>query len=197
MTVGSSPERGGKVMEAIAEAKPRVMVELGCYIGYSTIKFASAVKQAGGLRYISLEFDEHYAELARSLLSLAGLDGFAEVMVGPASESLAELAARNVKIDLLFVDHAKELYASDVRLAEELGLVGTGAWVVADNICSPAAKEYVDAMKADGKNGRGINKAKTWESSVSYFDLPTGKTVRMIFCYLCRRSLTVGFRMES
>ncbi|KAF6818886.1 C6 zinc finger domain-containing protein [Colletotrichum plurivorum] len=177
MTVGSRPERGEKVMEAISEAKPRVMVELGGYIGYSTIKFASAVKQAGGLRYVSLKFDEHYAELARSLVSLAGLDGFTEVMVGPASESLAKLAAQNVKIDLLFVDHTEELYASDVKLAEELGLVGAGALVVADNICSPAAKEYVDAMEADEKTGRGINKAKTWESSVSYFVLPTGKTV--------------------
>ncbi|TDZ35558.1 putative catechol O-methyltransferase 1 [Colletotrichum spinosum] len=174
MTVGSRPERGGKVIEAISEAKPRVMVELGGYIGYSTIKFASAVRQAGGLRYISVEFDAHYAELARSLVSLAGLDDFVEVMVGPAAESLVKLAAQNVRIDLLFIDHAEELYASDLKLAEELGLVGAGAWVVADNISGPATREYVYAMEADDDAGDGINKTKTYQSFVSYFLLPTG-----------------------
>lgn len=182
MTVGSGPERGGKVTEAISGAKPGVMVELGGYIGYSAIKFASAVGREGGRRYISLESDAHYAELARSLISLAGLDGFAEVVVGPASESMAELAAQGVGIDLLFIDHAEKLYAPDLRLAEDLGLLRAGALVVADNVCGRAAKDYKEAMEAVDEAGeevgRGINKAKTYESSVSYFVLPTGQTVR-------------------
>ncbi|KAI6891526.1 hypothetical protein KC355_g21167, partial [Hortaea werneckii] len=52
MNVGE--DKGRIVTDLIAEVKPKTMVELGGYIGYSTILFGDAVKKAGGKQYFSL-----------------------------------------------------------------------------------------------------------------------------------------------
>ena len=41
-------ERGSTILNLISDTKPRTMVELGGYIGYSAIKFGPAVKAVGG-----------------------------------------------------------------------------------------------------------------------------------------------------
>ena len=134
MTVGSSPNRGDKVLDIIHETRPNTMVEFGGYIGYSTIKFANAVRASGGKRYISLKGNKDYAGLARSLVTLAGLDQFVNIMIGSVSASLPKLSAWNFDVQVFFIDHDEGLYASDLKLAEGMGLVQKGSWVLADNI---------------------------------------------------------------
>jgi Predicted O-methyltransferase len=48
MNVGHA--KGKIVTDLIEEVKPKTMIELGGYVGYSTILFADAVRRAGGKR---------------------------------------------------------------------------------------------------------------------------------------------------
>lgn len=123
------------VVDLIKAVKPRTMVELGGYVGYSAIAFGAAFKEAGGTEYYSLEYNPEFGAVIASLIDLAGLHDVVRVEIGPASSSLRRLHAEGTlkKIDLMFLDHVKPLYTPDLKLCEELGLVGVGSVLAADN----------------------------------------------------------------
>jgi predicted O-methyltransferase YrrM len=129
--IAVSPAQG-KLLHLIARmiGAQRVL-EIGTLGGYSTIWLARALPPAG--RLISLELDPRHAEVARANLAAAGLDGVAEVRVGPALESLPRLAeeARG-PFDLIFVDADKanipEYFEWAIKLARPGGVI------VVDNV---------------------------------------------------------------
>ncbi|CAI7630625.1 unnamed protein product [Penicillium glandicola] len=149
MNVGK--EKGRIVAEElIPEFEPDLMVELGGYVGYSTLLFGAALKRAGGRKYLSFEASPKFAAISGSLVELAGLDDTVEIRVGPCRDSLRELRQSYATgvIDLLFIDHAKVEYVNDLKLCEELGLVGLGTTVIADNVISPGAPDYLEYVRS-------------------------------------------------
>lgn len=92
-----------------------------------------------------------FAEIATQLIALAGLSDTAKVIVGTADESLEKLVKEGglKDIDLLFLDHAEEIYVKDFEVVEKLGLLKKkGALVVADNVVRPGAPEYRELMRS-------------------------------------------------
>ena len=134
MNVGE--DKGRMVTDLIAQTKPSVMVELGGYTGYSAVLFGTALRATGGKRFYSLEKNSEFAAVVMSLVDLAGLADVVKVLVGPSAESLAWLHAEEGlgHIDLLFVDHIKPAYITDLKLCEHLGLVKDGSVIAADNV---------------------------------------------------------------
>lgn len=164
MNVGE--DKGKIVSELIAKTKPKLMVELGGYVGYSTILFGAALQRAGGQTYICLERNAEFAAVVSSLVNLAGLSSTVRVEVGSSGDSLKRLAQSGVLgrsssgkgIDLLFLDHYKPAYLPDLKLCEELELVGPGSVLAADNVVKPGNPpylEYVRASVADKKRWAG------------------------------------------
>ena len=126
MNVGE--DKGKIVTEIIRERKPDIMVELGGYCGYSTILFAQAVKSAGGKRYYSLERSPKFAKVTEDLVGIAGLGGFVQVILGASNETIKMLAntGKLTTIDMMFLDHYKPAYTTDLKLCESLGLIKKG-----------------------------------------------------------------------
>ncbi|KJZ76901.1 hypothetical protein HIM_03778 [Hirsutella minnesotensis 3608] len=156
MNVGE--DKGAIVARLIAETKPAVMVELGGYVGYSTILFGAAVQKAGGQRYISLERNPEFAAVAGSLVDLAGLSSIVKVVVGPSADSIRRLHAQGQfsKIDLLFLDHYKPAYLTDLKLCEHLGFIQPGSVLAADNVIKPGNPPYLEYVRSsveDKKRG--------------------------------------------
>ncbi|KAJ5663978.1 S-adenosyl-L-methionine-dependent methyltransferase [Penicillium longicatenatum] len=151
INIGS--DKGQKVNEMIKKEKPTVLVELGGYVGYSAISFGDAMRQAAGpgasVRLWSLEFDPLIASIAMNLIELAGLSEVIKVVVGTAADSLTRLQAEGklTSIDFLFLDHVEDLYLPDFQLCEKLGLLHSGALVVADNVVRPGAPEYREHVR--------------------------------------------------
>src|SRR5919112_2233781 len=82
----------GKLLHLLARAcGARTILEIGTLGAYSTIWLARALP--GGGRLITLEADPKHAEVARANIAHAGLAGVVEVRVGPALETLPQLAA--------------------------------------------------------------------------------------------------------
>lgn len=157
MNIG--PRKGVLMCNLITELKPNLMIELGGYIGYSAILFGDAIKKNGGQRYISIECNAEYAKVSRQLVELAGLSDVVKIEVGVSDGILRELAAseeRAQKIDLLFIDHYKPAYTHDLKLCEELGLVGPGSTVAADNVIHPGAPEYLAYVRRSVEEKRQL-----------------------------------------
>ncbi|MCJ1392542.1 hypothetical protein MMC18_005410 [Xylographa bjoerkii] len=165
MNVGD--DKGKIVTSLIAELKPKTMVELGGYVGYSALLFGNAVREAGGHRYISLERNPEFAAVIMSLVDLAGLTDVVKVVVGPSAQSIKRLHGNGTlqHIDLMFLDHYKPAYTTDLKLCEHLGLVTTGSVLAADNVIKPGNPPYLEYVRSSvtekreryetGENGKG------------------------------------------
>jgi catechol O-methyltransferase len=152
MNVGE--DKGRIVTQLIRDVKPRTMVELGGYIGYSSILFGAAVRDAAEqgkkARYFSLERNPEFGAVIASLVDLAGLSDVVKVVVGSSDASLKRLFDEGTleRIDLMFLDHYKPAYTTDLKLCEELGLVGVGSVLAADNVVKPGNPPYLKYVRS-------------------------------------------------
>uniref|UniRef100_A0A8H7NJG0 catechol O-methyltransferase n=1 Tax=Bionectria ochroleuca TaxID=29856 RepID=A0A8H7NJG0_BIOOC len=154
MNVGE--DKGKIVTDLIAEVKPKVMVELGGYVGYSAILFADAVRKAGGQHYYCLERNPEFAAVVSSLVDLAGLSDLVKVFVGASGDSLRRLNAEGTlsQIDLLFLDHYKPAYVVDLKLCEQLKMIGPGSVLAADNVIKPGNPPYLKYVRSSVEEKR-------------------------------------------
>lgn len=154
MNVGEA--KGRIVTDLIAEVKPKTMVELGGYIGYSALLFGDAVRKAGGHKYFSFERNPEFAAVIMSLVDLAGLSDIVKVVVGSSAEGIKRLQqSGNLKhIDLMFLDHYKPAYTTDLKLCEHLKLITPGSVLAADNVISPGNPPYLEYVRNDVETKR-------------------------------------------
>ncbi|KAJ5104781.1 hypothetical protein NUU61_002128 [Penicillium alfredii] len=148
MNVGSA--KGQIVTDLIDQIKPKTMIELGCYVGYSAILFGDAVRRNGGERYLSLELNPEWAAIANMLVELAGLRDFVRILVGRSDQSLHKLFTQGAvkQIELLFIDHYKPAYTTDLKLCEHHGMIVPGSVLAADNVIYPGNPPYLEYVRS-------------------------------------------------
>jgi caffeoyl-CoA O-methyltransferase len=120
-----------KLLQLLAEmVGARRILEVGTLGGYSAIHFGRALPEDGTL--ISLEIDEHHAEVARKNVERAGLSSKVEIRVGDARELLAR-TTENAEgpFDVVFIDADKEGYPEYLGWA--LKLTRPGSLILGDN----------------------------------------------------------------
>jgi len=153
MNVG--PEKSPIVEEVLQEKRPKVILEIGCYLGYSAIRFASYIKNTLGIqdvKYYSLEISETHANIATQVVEFAGLSDVISIIIGPSDESIKEFSsAFNLlgKLDFVLIDHSKTVYKRDLQLLEQSGAFHTGTTIIADNVIRPGAPDYLDYVRCD------------------------------------------------
>lgn len=120
----------GLLLYMLARAcRARSIVEFGTSLGVSTLHLAAAIRDNGGGRLITSEFETSKALRARENLTAAGLEDLVEIREGDALETLRVGLPETV--DLLLLDGAKSLYLDILRLAE--ARLCPGALIIADN----------------------------------------------------------------
>jgi catechol O-methyltransferase len=152
MNVGD--DKGPIVESLLSEHLPRVMVELGCFMGYSAIRFTNHLKKQGvaDIRYYSFEVSPEYARDARTLIAFAGLQDNITVMLGTIQELAASFSPMVPHgVDMFFIDHWKDLYLQDIQFIETTGLLHKGSVVVADNVICPGAPDYLAYIRSSAK----------------------------------------------
>lgn len=96
-----APEQGDLLYLLARATGASRIAECATSLGVSTLYLAAAVRDNGGGLVIGSEIVEAKAERARRSLEEAGLEGFVDLRVGDARETLADLGG---PIDLLLVD---------------------------------------------------------------------------------------------
>ncbi|EKF23584.1 methyltransferase domain protein [Mycolicibacterium hassiacum DSM 44199] len=144
-------EKGALLDAAVRRAGTALALELGTYCGYGALRIARAAPAA---RVVSVELAEANAEIARRIWAHAGVDDRVSCVVGTVGDggrTLDRLAAEHGfgpgSLDLLFIDHDKSAYLSDLRSILDRGWLHPGSIVVADNILVPGAPEYRAFMR--------------------------------------------------
>lgn len=120
----------GRLLYMLARTSgARSVVEFGTSFGISTLHLAAAVRDNGGGRILTTEFEPSKVARARKHIAEAGFVDLVEVRAGDALQSLASDLPDS--IDLLLLDGAKSLYAEVLALVEDR--LRPGALIVADN----------------------------------------------------------------
>lgn len=137
-----SRETGALLYMLARHSGARTVVEFGTSFGISTLHLAAALRDNGGGRLITTEFEPSKVARARQNLKAGGLDDLVEIREGDALRTLAtDLPER---IDLLLLDGAKALYPEVLALVESR--LRRGAFVVADN--ADHSPEYLARVRS-------------------------------------------------
>ncbi|TRC94253.1 O-methyltransferase [Mesorhizobium sp. WSM4303] len=136
-----SPETGTLLYMLARSSGARVIIEFGTSFGISTLYLAAALRDNGGGRLITTEFEPSKVMRAKANLTEGGLIDLVEVREGDALQTLS--ADLPETIDLLLLDGAKAIYPEILSLVESR--LRPGALVIADN--ADFSPEYLERVR--------------------------------------------------
>jgi predicted O-methyltransferase YrrM len=140
-----SRETGVLLYMLARSSRARDIVEFGTSFGISTLHLAAALRDNGGGRLITTEFEPSKVARARENLTAGGVIDLVEIREGDALKTLsADLPAT---IDFLLLDGAKALYPDVLALVEDR--LRPGALLVADD--ADVSPEYLARVRSPAK----------------------------------------------
>ena len=140
----------GRVLSMLSKMiRPKRILELGTFTGYSALCLAEGLSEDG--RLITIEHNDEMEESIRRNLALSPLGEKIELVIGDAKEWLREVKGERGKVkgergkvkgergkvkgeelfDLVFIDADKKEYCEYLDLV--LPLMKAGGWILADN----------------------------------------------------------------
>lgn len=113
-----------------AMIRPRYVLELGTFTGYSAIAIARGLERPDAVLH-TVEKNDELQDLAAEYIGRAGLRDRIVQHIGPALEVVPGLG---LVFDLVFIDADKREYPDYYRMLMEGGLVRSGSILLADNV---------------------------------------------------------------
>ena len=139
-------KKGEFVDDAIKKYKPKIILELGTYCGYSAVRMTRFLPVDGKLYTI----DPTITQCAGKIIKHAGLESKIVQLQGYAEKVIPTLTQLKGKVDMVFIDHAKDKYFPDLQLIEQHGLLHPGSVVVADNTIIFHIDDYLNHVNNSG-----------------------------------------------
>jgi predicted O-methyltransferase YrrM len=142
--IAVSRETGTLLYMLARSSGARDVVEFGTSFGISTLHLAAALRDNGGGRLITSEFEPSKVARARDHLTAGGLIDLVEIREGDALQTLRVDLPDT--IDLVLLDGAKALYPEILGLLESR--LRPGALIVADN--ADDSPDYLAHLRSPG-----------------------------------------------
>ncbi len=118
----------GRVLSMLSHMiRPKMVQEIGTYLGYSTICLAEGLADGG--RVYSIDTNEETNKVAQSFIDKAGLSGKIQLRLGDAIFLIPHLSG---PFDLVFIDADKPNYTNYYNLIFDK--VSPGGFIIADNV---------------------------------------------------------------
>ena len=162
----SGPEVGALLQLLVRSLRPRRVLELGTFTGYSTIWMASVLPEGG--RIDTVEINDEMEDLIREAFRRAGVADRIRLVTGDALDVLPMV---DETYDLVYIDANKRDYVAYYQAV--IDLVRPGGLIVADNVLWDG-KVCSDTPPRDQQT-RGIlafNDLVAGDSRVENFILP-------------------------
>lgn len=123
----AGPEVGALLNLLVRELRPRRVLELGTFTGYSTLWMAAALPEGG--RLDTLEINDELEDLIREAFRRAGVEDRVRLVIGDALDILPMV---DETYDLVYIDANKRDYVAYYQAVVDL--VRPGGLIVADNV---------------------------------------------------------------
>ncbi len=114
---------------------------------------------------ITIEQNPQSAEIAHNIHKHAGVENRINILIGSTEKVIPQLSKQYHidSFDLIFIDHSGHAYLRDFMLLEQYGLIKSGTMIVADNVITPGAPDYLNYIQNNPNY-----KTKTYESTIEY-----------------------------
>jgi predicted O-methyltransferase YrrM len=117
----------GQVLSLLSKLiRPKCILEIGTFTGYSAICLAKGLEEGGKL--ITIEIDDELENIAKRYFEKAGIQNFIVQKIGPALEIIPTLKET---FDLVFIDAHKPEYPAYYEAIFDK--VNKGGIIIADN----------------------------------------------------------------
>ncbi|HKK62980.1 MAG TPA: O-methyltransferase [Bacteroidales bacterium] len=119
--------------------RPRHILEIGTFTGYSAYCLSKGLQKSG--KITTIEVNEELEEMIQQFFQKAGIAQKTELIIGDA---LKLLAGMDQKFDLIFLDANKEHYPNYYNIC--IDKLNVGGYMIADNVLwsGKVAKEQFD-----------------------------------------------------
>jgi len=148
----------GRILSMFSKmVRPKIVLEIGTYLGYSALCFAEGLAEGG--KVITLDIQEDTNKVARSLVEKSEYAKSIEFHLGFATEIIPTLPET---FDLVFIDADKPNYSNYYNLVFDK--VRPGGFIIADNVLwsgkvleadqddnTKALHEFNQMVKADNR----------------------------------------------
>ncbi|MEM7139760.1 MAG: O-methyltransferase [Actinomycetota bacterium] len=170
------PDQGAFMTVLAATLAPTFAVEVGTFTGYSSLCVARGLAPGGKL--LCCDVSEEWTSIAREHWEMAGLDDRIELVIAPATETLAALPDEPA-IDLAFIDADKVNYR--LYYEEILRRLAPHGLILFDNtLWSSAVLPDSGADDADTDALRELNDFLVTDDRVDVAQLTIGDGVTMV-----------------
>ena len=139
-------KRGEELAHIIRKVKPQRILEVGTFVGYSTIMMGKELGE--GSEIVTIEIDPDEAEMAKENIIMAELKVNVRVLTGDAMELIPTVEG---EIDMVFLDADKSEYLEYLKLVEPR--LHKESVVVADNAGSftRSMEGYLEYVRDSGR----------------------------------------------
>lgn len=118
----------GRVLSMLSHMiKPKTILEIGTYTGYSAICMAEGLQDGGKLH--TIDINEELESMVKKYIEKAGLKDTIINYIGNAVEIIPTLKER---FDIVFIDADKTNYSNYYDIVFDR--VNTGGYIIADNV---------------------------------------------------------------
>lgn len=127
----SGPVQGKFLEMLVRMIRPRRVLEIGTFTGYSALSLAAGLED--GALLDTIEADDEHEELIRSFFGRSGYGDKIRLHIGNALNILPCLGET---YDMVFIDGDKREYPAyyELLMNSTHALVRSGSWLLADNI---------------------------------------------------------------
>lgn len=148
----------GQVLRMFSQMiRPKNILEIGTYTGYSALCFVDGLQEGGKL--VTIDVNEELQDMILKYFEKSGKASHIDSRIGNALDIIPTL---DMKFDLVFIDADKENYPNYFDLVFDK--MNPGAYIIADNVLwsgkvleddadldkdTLALKEYARKLKAD------------------------------------------------
>jgi predicted O-methyltransferase YrrM len=181
----SEPSVGRFLGQLVFHRKPAVVVELGCFVGWTSAHLAMALQANGNGKLYCVDCDQQHLDATVANLKRMGLDGMTKTLLGTSLEADI-LAALPSKIDVLFIDTSHMYQDTLDEIALYSSRIGeTGCMVLHDSISFPGVRRAIAEMSGmfriltfATESGNGVSVLLNSNSDKTTTPNPQGISIR-------------------
>lgn len=150
----------GQVLRMFSQMiRPKNILEIGTYTGYSALCMVDGLEEGGKL--VTIDVNAELQDIIQRYVDKAGKQGVIDLQIGNALEIIPSL---DMKFDLVFIDADKENYSNYFDLVFDK--LNPGGYIIADNVLwsgkvleddskldkdTIALKDYAKKIKSDSR----------------------------------------------
>ena len=161
----------GQLLKMLVHATRATRVlEIGMFTGYSALAMAQAMPASG--QVIACEIDADVAAFAQRCFDDSPAGEKITIRVGPALDTLDELAGTGRQFDLVFIDADKAGYLNYLNALLTKGLLAPHALICVDNTLMQGQPWMTAAASPNGRAIAGFNEAVAADPRVEQVLIP-------------------------